>query len=101
MGGRRDRQPGASAGLWHDTALIGEGVRDIAQTGKPCHADRGYGVGTVGGAVSQPWLKLAEDISWGVRNSADPTCTGLPKERINRVIAHVRAPFPVLAQKAI
>jgi len=49
---------------------------------------------------ANPGSGLGEDIRWGVRNPADPTCAGLPKERISRVIAHVPAPFPVLGRTA-
>jgi 8-hydroxy-5-deazaflavin:NADPH oxidoreductase len=40
------------------------------------------GAGSVGAAVGQAWLRHGEDVSWGLRNPADPRYAALPKERI-------------------
>ena len=40
------------------------------------------GAGSVGATVGQAWLKTGEDVTWGLRNPADPKYAALPKERI-------------------
>jgi predicted dinucleotide-binding enzyme len=40
------------------------------------------GAGSVGATLGQAWLKHGEDVSWGVRNPADPKLANLPKARI-------------------
>jgi 8-hydroxy-5-deazaflavin:NADPH oxidoreductase len=40
------------------------------------------GAGSVGATLGQAWLKHGEDVSWGVRNPADPKFANLPKARI-------------------
>jgi 8-hydroxy-5-deazaflavin:NADPH oxidoreductase len=40
------------------------------------------GVGSVGATLGQAWLKHGEDVTWGLRNPADPKYSALPKERI-------------------
>jgi 8-hydroxy-5-deazaflavin:NADPH oxidoreductase len=39
------------------------------------------GAGSVGGTLGQRWLELGEDVTWGLRNPADPKYQSLPKER--------------------
>jgi predicted dinucleotide-binding enzyme len=40
------------------------------------------GAGSVGATLGQAWLKHGEDVTWGLRNPADPKYSALPKERI-------------------
>jgi predicted dinucleotide-binding enzyme len=42
------------------------------------------GAGSVGAALGQAWLKHGEDVTWGLRNPADPKYAALPKERIKQ-----------------
>jgi 8-hydroxy-5-deazaflavin:NADPH oxidoreductase len=39
------------------------------------------GAGSVGATLGRAWVKLGEDVIWGVRNPADPKHATLPKER--------------------
>jgi|SRR4051812_26731177 predicted dinucleotide-binding enzyme len=40
------------------------------------------GAGSVGATLGQAWLKQGEDVSWGVRNPADPKFASLAKARV-------------------
>src|SRR5262252_7042716 len=40
------------------------------------------GAGSVGATVGRAWIKHGEDVTWGVRNPADPKHAALPKERV-------------------
>jgi len=40
------------------------------------------GAGSVGTALGQSWLKRGQDVTWGLRNPADPKYAALPKERL-------------------
>ena len=40
------------------------------------------GAGSVGATLGRAWIKLGEDVIWGVRNRADPKHATLPKERV-------------------
>src|SRR5215475_822878 len=40
------------------------------------------GAGSVGATLGQAWLKHGEDVTWGLRNPADPKYSTLPTERI-------------------
>jgi predicted dinucleotide-binding enzyme len=40
------------------------------------------GAESVGATLGQAWLKHGEDVTWGLRNPADPKYSALPKERI-------------------
>ena len=40
------------------------------------------GAGSVGATLGRAWIKLGEDVIWGVRNPADPKHATLPKERV-------------------
>src|SRR5947209_12141791 len=40
------------------------------------------GAGSVGATLGQAWLKHGEDVSWGVRNPADPKYAALAKARL-------------------
>ncbi len=40
------------------------------------------GAGSVGATLGQAWLKAGEDVTWGLRNAADPKYAALPKDRI-------------------
>jgi len=42
------------------------------------------GAGSVGATVGQAWLRQGEEVSWGLRNPADPKYAALPKERVKR-----------------
>jgi predicted dinucleotide-binding enzyme len=39
------------------------------------------GAGSVGATLGQAWLKLGDDVSWGLRNPADPKYASLPEPR--------------------
>jgi predicted dinucleotide-binding enzyme len=39
------------------------------------------GAGSVGATLGKAWLEHGEDVTWGLRNPADPKYDGLPKER--------------------
>jgi 8-hydroxy-5-deazaflavin:NADPH oxidoreductase len=40
------------------------------------------GAGSVGATLGQAWLRHGEDVTWGLRNPADPKYSALPKDRI-------------------
>jgi 8-hydroxy-5-deazaflavin:NADPH oxidoreductase len=40
------------------------------------------GAGSVGSTLGQAWLRLGEDVTWGLRNPLDPKYGALPKGRI-------------------
>ena len=40
------------------------------------------GAGSVGATLGRAWLKHGEDVTWGLRNPADPKYASLPKERV-------------------
>jgi 8-hydroxy-5-deazaflavin:NADPH oxidoreductase len=40
------------------------------------------GAGSVGATLGQVWIKHGEDVTWGLRNLADPKYASLPKQRI-------------------
>jgi 8-hydroxy-5-deazaflavin:NADPH oxidoreductase len=40
------------------------------------------GAGSVGTALGQSWIKRGQDVTWGLRNPADPKYAALPKERL-------------------
>jgi len=40
------------------------------------------GAGSVGATLGRAWLKHGEDVTWGLRNLADPKYASLPKERV-------------------
>jgi predicted dinucleotide-binding enzyme len=40
------------------------------------------GAGSVGATLGQAWIKHGEDVTWGLRNPADPKYAALPKQRI-------------------
>jgi 8-hydroxy-5-deazaflavin:NADPH oxidoreductase len=40
------------------------------------------GAGSVGATLGQTWLDRGEDVTWGVRNPADPKYAALPRERV-------------------
>jgi predicted dinucleotide-binding enzyme len=40
------------------------------------------GAGSVGATLGRAWLKHGEDLTWGLRNPADPKYASLPKERV-------------------
>src|SRR5215475_1992689 len=49
------------------------------------------GAGSVGATLGQAWLKHGEDVTWGLRNPADPKYSVLPKERIKPPAEAVKA----------
>src|SRR5262249_45899026 len=48
------------------------------------------GAGSVGATLGQAWIKHGEDVTWGLRNPADPKYASLPKERIKAPVEAVR-----------
>lgn len=40
------------------------------------------GAGSVGATLGRAWLGRGEDVTWGLRNPADPKYSALPKERV-------------------
>src|SRR5262245_66394427 len=40
------------------------------------------GAGSVGATLRRAWIKYGEDVTWGLRNPADPKYASLPKERV-------------------
>ena len=40
------------------------------------------GAGSVGATLARAWIKHGEEVSWGLRNPADPKYTTLPKDRL-------------------
>jgi predicted dinucleotide-binding enzyme len=40
------------------------------------------GAGSVGATLGRAWLKHGEDVTWGLRNPADPKYASLPNERV-------------------
>src|SRR5438105_12930769 len=42
------------------------------------------GAGSVGATLGQAWIRHGEDVTWGLRNPADPKYASLPKQRVKR-----------------
>ena len=42
------------------------------------------GAGSVGATLGQAWIRHGEDVTWGLRNPADPKYGSLPKQRVKR-----------------
>ena len=40
------------------------------------------GAGSVGATLGQAWIRHGEDVTWGLRNPADPKYASLPKQRV-------------------
>jgi 8-hydroxy-5-deazaflavin:NADPH oxidoreductase len=49
------------------------------------------GAGSVGATLGQAWIKRGEDVTWGLRNPADPKYVSLPKERVKSPAEAVKA----------
>lgn len=49
------------------------------------------GAGSVGATLGQGWLKAGEDVTWGLRNPADPKYAALPKDKIKSPADAARA----------
>jgi len=49
------------------------------------------GAGSVGATLGQAWLKAGEDVTWGLRNPADPKYAALPKDKIKSPADAARA----------
>lgn len=48
------------------------------------------GAGSVGATLGRAWLKVGEDVIWGLRNPADPKYAALPKDRLKTPVEAVK-----------
>jgi 8-hydroxy-5-deazaflavin:NADPH oxidoreductase len=48
------------------------------------------GAGSVGATLGRAWLKVGEDVIWGLRNPADPKYAALPKDRLKAPVEAVK-----------